>query len=258
MSTAIFFRPLLRSALPLALTVSRPVNPRLVSSVLPASYTRVTRSFSLSVPRQTAAPIANAPATAQVQKQAPAWKGMAVVDGELKTVTSDDYKGKYLVLFFYPMDFTFVCPTEIIAFSDRVEEFRAAGCEVVGCSVDSEYSHLAWINTPRNKGGLGEMKIPLLSDMTKSISRSYNVLLEDQGVALRGTFIIGPDGTLRVSLVNDLPIGRSVDEVLRLVEAVKFTDVHGEVCPANWSKGSRTMKADPVKSQEFFSSVYPI
>ena len=189
----------------------------------------------------------------QIQKSAPAFSATAVVNGEFKKVSLSDYKGKWVVLFFYPLDFTFVCPTEIIAFSDRAAEFRSRRCEVIGCSIDSEYSHLAWINTPRNKGGLGKMEIPLLADLTKSIAKSYGVLLEDDGVALRGLFIIDPKGILRQITVNDLPVGRNVDEVLRLVDAFQFTDEHGEVCPANWSKGAATMKADPKGSQEYFA-----
>ncbi|XP_020613504.1 peroxiredoxin-4-like [Orbicella faveolata] len=127
-----------------------------------------------------------------------------------------------------PRSCTFVCPTEIIAFSDRVEEFRAINCEVVACSVDSEFSHLAWTNVARKKGGLGQMNIPLLSDITKQISKDYGVLLEDQGVALRGLFVIDDKGILRQITMNDLPVGRSVDEVLRLVQAFQFTDKHGE------------------------------
>ncbi|KXS17616.1 hypothetical protein M427DRAFT_54541 [Gonapodya prolifera JEL478] len=193
---------------------------------------------------------------AKVQGPCPEFSATAVVDGQFKKVSLSDYKGKYFVLFFYPLDFTFVCPTEIIAFSDRVEEFKKLGVEVIAASVDSEYSHLAWINTPRNKGGLGDMKIPIIADVTKKISRDFGVLIESEGVALRGTFIVDPKGNVRVAMINDLPIGRSVDEVLRLVEAVQYTDVHGEVCPVGWKRGAKTMNADPVKSQDYFSTVY--
>jgi peroxiredoxin (alkyl hydroperoxide reductase subunit C) len=193
-----------------------------------------------------------------IGKPAPAFKGQAVVDGEIKEISLEDFKGKYLVFFFYPLDFTFVCPTEIVAFSDRVKEFHDIGVNVVGCSVDSHFTHLAWVNTPRAKGGLGGCNYPLLSDLTKQIARDYEVLIEDgadAGVALRGLFIIGPDGTLRQKTVNDLPVGRNVDETLRLVKAFQFTDEHGEVCPANWTPGAATMKADPVKSMEYFSKL---
>ncbi|XP_074643838.1 peroxiredoxin-1-like isoform X2 [Tubulanus polymorphus] len=191
---------------------------------------------------------------ARVQKPAPVFEATAVSEnGEFVTVKLSDYKGKYLVLFFYPLDFTFVCPTEITAFSDRVEEFRSINCEVLACSVDSEFSHLTWINTPRKKGGLGTMKMPVLSDLTKDISRRYGVLLEEQGVALRGLFIIDDKGILRQMTVNDLPVGRSVDETLRLVQAFQFTDKHGEVCPAGWKPGADTINPSPKESQAFFS-----
>merc|ERR1712212_842122 len=180
---------------------------------------------------------------AYVTKPAPNFEATAIApNGEFVNLKLSDYKGKYLVFFFYPLDFTFVCPTEILAFSDRVDEFRAIGCEVVCCSVDSEYSHLAWTEKPRKEGGLGAMKIPMVSDISKQISRDYGILLEDQGVSLRGLFIIDGKGILRQATVNDLPVGRSVDETLRLVQAFKFTDEHGEVCPAGWRKGKKTMK----------------
>jgi len=186
-----------------------------------------------------------------VQKPAPHFEAQAVENGEFKTVKLSDYKGKYLVFFFYPLDFTFVCPTEIIAFSDRADEFKAMGCEVLACSVDSHFSHLAWTDTPRNKGGLGAMKIPILSDLTKQVSHDYGVLLEDAGISLRGLFIIDDKGILRQITVNDLPVGRSVDETLRLVQAFQFTDKHGEVCPAGWTPGADTIK--PSDAQEYFS-----
>ena len=191
--------------------------------------------------------------TASVQKPAPQFKAQAVVNGDFKEVSLEDFKGRYFVLFFYPLDFTFVCPTEIIAFSDRAAEFRAIGCEVAAVSVDSHFTHLAWTQTPRAEGGLGKMDIPLISDLTKSISRDYGVLLEEEGVALRGLFIIDPKGIVRQITINDLPVGRSVDETLRLVQAFQFTDEHGEVCPADWNPGSDTMKADPQGSKEYFS-----
>ncbi|CDH52293.1 peroxiredoxin 1 [Lichtheimia corymbifera JMRC:FSU:9682] len=189
---------------------------------------------------------------AQVQKPAPEFTLPAVVDGEFKDVSLSDYKGKYVVLFWYPMDFTFVCPTEILAFSERVKEFEALNTAVLAASCDSEFSHLAWINTPRKQGGLGEMNIPILADKTKKVARDYGVLLEDAGVTLRGLFIISPEGTVRQITINDLPVGRSVDEVLRLVEAFQFTDEHGEVCPAGWQKGSATIKPDVKQSKEYF------
>ncbi|NXN25967.1 PRDX4 protein, partial [Nycticryphes semicollaris] len=178
---------------------------------------------------------------AKISKPAPYWEGTAVINGEFKELKLTDYEGKYLVFFFYPLDFTFVCPTEIIAFSDRIEEFRAINTEVVACSVDSKFTHLAWINTPRKQGGLGPMKIPLLSDLTHQISKDYGVYLEDQGHTLRGLFIIDNKRILRQITMNDLPVGRSVDETLRLVQAFQYTDKHGEVCPAGWKPGSETV-----------------
>ncbi|KAJ3217728.1 Peroxiredoxin-2 [Clydaea vesicula] len=192
--------------------------------------------------------------TVSVGKKAPNFKATALVDNEFKTLSLDDYKGKYLVLFFYPLDFTFVCPTEIIAFSDRFPEFQALQTSVVGVSVDSEYAHLAWTNQPRKEGGLGAMKIPLLSDLTKKIALDYGVL-NDDGVAFRGTFIIDPEQNVRVAMINDLPIGRSVDEVLRLVEAVQFNEKYGEVCPAGWTKGADTI--DTKDAKKYFSKFTP-
>merc|ERR1712240_543872 len=185
---------------------------------------------------------------------APKFKGTAVVNGEFKEISLDDYKGKYVVLFFYPLDFTFVCPTEIIAFSDRAAEFEANNCAVIACSTDSHFSQLAWCEKSRKAGGLGDMKIPLLADKNMSISRAYGVLKEDEGLAFRGLFIIDGNGTLRQITVNDLPVGRDVDETLRLVQAFEFTDEHGEVCPAGWRKGKKTMKPDPKGSQEYFAA----
>lgn len=175
--------------------------------------------------------------------------------GEFKELSLDNFKGKYLVLFFYPLDFTFVCPTEIVAFSDKANEFHDVNCEVVAVSVDSHFSHLAWTNTPRKNGGLGNMNIPLLSDLTKQISRDYGVLLETPGIALRGLFIIDPNGIVRHMSVNDLPVGRSVEETLRLVKAFQYVETHGEVCPANWTPHSPTIKPSPEGSKEYFDKV---
>lgn len=161
--------------------------------------------------------------------QAPKFKGTAVVKGQFKDISLDDYKGKYVVIFFYPLDFTFVCPTEIIAFNDRAAEFEAINCSVIACSTDSHFSHLAWCERSRKQGGLGSMQIPLLADKNMAISRAYGVLKEDEGVPFRGLFIIDPTGKLRQITINDLPVGRDVDETLRLVQAFQFTDEHGEV-----------------------------
>jgi peroxiredoxin (alkyl hydroperoxide reductase subunit C) len=151
-------------------------------------------------------------------------------------------KDKYAVLFFWPLDFTFVCPSEIIAFSNRMDEFKARNTEVIGISVDSQYTHFAWRNTPVEKGGVGPIKFPMIADLTKSIARDYDVLTGD-AVALRGTFLIGRDGIVRHQLVNDLPLGRNVDETIRMVDALQFFEQHGEVCPAGWKKGEAGMKA---------------
>ncbi len=185
-----------------------------------------------------------------VQKEAPAFTTQAVVNGEFKPVSLADYTGKYVVLFFYPLDFTFVCPTEIIAFSDRIAEFAKRDTVVLGCSTDSRFSHKAWIETPRTKGGLGELKYPLLEDLTQSISRDYGVLIETVGVALRGLFVIDKTGIVRHITINDLPLGRSVDEVLRLLDALQHFEKHGEVCPADWKPGSLAL--NPKKAGEYF------
>lgn len=191
-----------------------------------------------------------------VQKPAPDFKGTAVQNNDFKEISLKDYKGKYVVLFFYPLDFTFVCPTEIIAFSDRVKEFEALNTQLIGVSVDSHFSHLAWTNINRKAGGVGNLNYPLLADLTKQISRDYGVLLEKDGIALRGLFIIDPAGIVRQITINDLPVGRSVDETLRLIKAFQFVEKHGEVCPANWNpeNNAATIKPDPKGSQEYFKT----
>lgn len=195
--------------------------------------------------------------SAAVGAPAPQFTAPAVVDGEIKSISLADYtkQGKYVVLFFYPKDFTFVCPTEIIAFSDRAKEFEAINTQLIAASTDTEECHLAWIKTPRTKGGLGYMQIPILADTTKEISAEYGVLLPKLGIDLRGLFVIDPQGTIRHITINDLPIGRSVDEALRVVQALQFHAEHGEVCPANWKPGDKTMVADPEKSLDYFSTV---
>ena len=179
-----------------------------------------------------------------VGKEAPDFTAQAVMadnaikaDFNLKAHT----KGKYAVLFFWPLDFTFVCPSEIIAFDNRVAEFKKLGAEVIGISVDSQYTHYAWKHTPVEKGGIGQVQVPIVADLTKSIARSYDVLIND-AVALRGTFIIDKKGVVRHQLVNDLPLGRNVDETIRTLDALIFHEEHGEVCPANWKKGGTGMK----------------
>ena len=190
---------------------------------------------------------------AQISKPAPYWEGTAVVNGEFKSLNITDFLGKYLVFFFYPMDFTFVCPTEIIAFSNRIEEFRKINTAVVACSVDSVFTHLAWINTPRKDGGLGKLSYPLLSDLNHQVAKDYGVLLENEGHTLRGLFIIDDKGVLRQITMNDLPVGRSVDETLRLVQAFQYTDKHGEVCPAGWKPGADTIVPDPKEKLDYFT-----
>lgn len=178
-----------------------------------------------------------------VGRQAPNFKADAVVNGDFKEISLSDYKNKkYVVLFFYPLDFTFVCPTELHAFQEKVDEFQKRNAEVIGCSIDSKFSHYAWLSTPKNKGGIEGVKYPLLSDIHRTIARDYNVLSDD-GVAFRGLFLIDKNGVVRHQLVNDLPLGRSVDEAVRLLDALQHFEKNGEVCPANWSKGKEAMKA---------------
>ena len=189
-----------------------------------------------------------------VGEQAPGFDAPALVDGDLGRVKLSDYAGSYVVLFFYPLDFTFVCPTEITAFNDRAGEFEALNTKVIAVSTDSEYSHLAWSSMDRANGGLGAMRIPIVADRTKEISAKYGVLLEDKGIALRGLFIIDDQGVVQQITVNNLPVGRSVDETLRLVRAFQYTAEHGEVCPAGWTPGAPTITATPEGSKEYFES----
>jgi peroxiredoxin (alkyl hydroperoxide reductase subunit C) len=178
-----------------------------------------------------------------VQKPAPDFSAEAVLaNGETATIKLSQFKGnKYVVLFFYPLDFTFVCPTEILAFSNHIEEFKKRGVEVLGCSVDSDHTHRAWRNTKVEEGGIGPIAYPLLADLTKDIARSYGVL-HDSGKALRGTFLIDKNGIVRQETVNDFPLGRSIEETIRLIDALQFSEEHGEVCPAGWNKGKKGMK----------------
>ena len=176
-------------------------------------------------------------------------------DGSFKEVSLSEYRGKYVVLFFYPLDFTFVCPTEIIAFSEAAGQLESLNVQVLGCSIDSHFTHLAWRNTPRTQGGLGDIKYPLIADLDKGIAEAYDVLLPD-GIALRGLFLIDKEGIVQHQVVNNLPLGRSVGEALRMVKALQFFENNGEVCPANWQEGADTMKPDPEGSQEYFSKTY--
>lgn len=189
-----------------------------------------------------------------VGKAAPKFKTAAIVKGAIKSdVSLDDYKGKWVVLFFYPLDFTFVCPTEINGFADRISDFQSRGAEVVGVSIDSQYSHLAWYNTARNKGGIAGADYPILADVTKSISRDYGVLDEAKGIALRGVFLINPDGVVQSETVNFFNVGRNVDEILRTLDAAQQAAKTGEVCPANWSKGKETI--NPKEASKYFEKV---
>ena len=159
---------------------------------------------------------------------------------------------KGAVVFFYPKDFTFVCPSEIIAFDKRYDEFKARGIEVIGVSCDNEFTHLAWKNTPVNQGGIGQVKFPLVADMTKDIAKNFDVLFGN-AVALRGSFLLDKDGTVRHAVINDLPLGRNIDEMIRMVDTMLFTNEHAEVCPAGWNKGDKGMKADPKGVADYLS-----
>ncbi|MGL5800788.1 MAG: peroxiredoxin C [Plesiomonas sp.] len=161
--------------------------------------------------------------------------------------------GKTAVIFFYPLDFTFVCPSELIAFDHRIEEFQKRGTEVIGISIDSEFTHNAWRKTPVDKGGIGEVRYPLVADVKHEICRAYGVELEAAGVALRGSFLIDKQGVVRHQVVNDLPLGRNIDEMLRMVDALQFHEEHGDVCPAQWEKGKKAMQASPDGVARFLS-----
>ncbi len=189
-----------------------------------------------------------------VGRQAPDFALEGVLNGRFATYRLSDYKGKWVVLFFYPLDFTFVCPTEILAFSDRLGEFKKLGAEVLGASVDSKFSHLAWTEKPREQGGIKSLAYPLLEDLGKELAEEYGVLDEKGRVALRGLYIIDPDGVVQHATINNTSVGRSVDETLRVLQAFQYVKEHGEVCPADWKPGTKSMKADWEKSKEYFSA----
>jgi alkyl hydroperoxide reductase subunit AhpC len=195
----------------------------------------------------------------KINKPAPDFKAVAYYKG-IKKISLSDYKGKYLLLFFYPFDFTFVCPTEICEFSDNADKFRANNCEVVGASIDSHFVHMQWTKKPRSEGGLGEMKIPLLADVDHSISTDYGCNIEDgenKGAAWRATYIIDTKGLVRHFSVNDLPVGRNVEEYVRLVQAFQYADEHGEVCPSQWKPGAATISpGDETKLNKYWSEVH--
>ena len=188
-----------------------------------------------------------------VGRKAPEFTLEGVLNGKFHTYRLSDYKGKWVVLFFYPLDFTFVCPTEILAFSDRLGEFRKVGAEVLGASVDSKYSHLAWTEKPRQEGGIQSLAYPLLEDLKKELAEEYGVLDDERAIALRGLFIIDPDGVVQHATVNNTAVGRSVDETLRVLQAFQYVRDHGEVCPADWKPGAKAMKGDWDKSKEYFA-----
>jgi len=191
-----------------------------------------------------------------VSKQAPDFTAQAVMgNNDIRDFTlSKEISGKYAVIFFYPLDFTFVCPSELIAFDHRLAEFKARGVEVIGVSIDSQFTHLAWKNTPVNNGGIGQVQYPLIADTKHEICRAYDVEFAAAGVAFRGSFLIDKKGTVRHQVVNDLPLGRNVDEMLRMVDALQFTEEHGEVCPAGWNKGKAGMKASTAGVAEYLAT----
>ena len=191
-----------------------------------------------------------------VGKQAPDFTAQAVLgNNEIRAYTlSKETAGKYVVIFFYPLDFTFVCPSELIAFDHRLDEFKKRGVEVIGISIDSQFTHLACKNTPVNNGGIGQVQYPLIADVKHEICRAYDVEFGAAGVAFRGSFLIDKKGVVRHQVVNDLPLGRNVDEMLRMVDALQFTEEHGEVCPAGWNKGKPGMKASTSGVAEYLAS----
>lgn len=192
--------------------------------------------------------------TVLVGKEAPNFKANCAIENSFKEISLQAYRGKYVVLFFYPLDFTFVCPTELHAFQERLSDFNANDCVVLGCSVDSQFSHLAWLNTPKEKGGIQGITYGLVSDLGGQIARDYDVL-SSGGVAYRGLFLIDRDGIVRHQVVNDLPLGRNVDEALRMLLALQHTEKHGEVCPANWKKGLRAITTTTESVGAYLSAV---
>lgn len=190
-----------------------------------------------------------------IGKKAPTFSATAVQkDKFLEEFSLKHLHGKHVIFFFYPLDFTFVCPTELHAFQEKYDEFKQRGAELVGCSVDSHYSHFAWLQQPKNQGGIQGVEYPIVSDINKTISRDYCVLSFDQGVSYRGLFLIDKEGEIRHQLINDLPLGRSVDEAIRMLDALIFHEKHGEVCPANWHEGEKTMIPDDAGLKKYFQS----
>jgi peroxiredoxin (alkyl hydroperoxide reductase subunit C) len=188
-----------------------------------------------------------------VGNKAPDFKAKAVMkDKVIEDFSLSDYHGKYVLFFFYPLDFTFVCPTELHAFQDKLKEFEKRNVQVIGCSIDSWFSHLAWLKCPKSEGGIRGVSYPIVSDIHKSIARNFGVLKEEDGIAYRGLFLLDREGIIRHQLVNDLPLGRSVDEALRTIDALIFHEKNGEVCPANWTAGAKALKPTEQGLAEFF------
>jgi peroxiredoxin (alkyl hydroperoxide reductase subunit C) len=193
--------------------------------------------------------------TILIGKQAPQFREKAVVKGQIvDSFSLQDFLGKYVVLFFYPLDFTFVCPTELHAFQEKLEAFEVRGAQLIGCSVDSCFSHLAWLSTPKSKGGIEGIEYPLIGDLNKHICRQFQVLKEEEGIAYRGLFLIDREGVIRHQIINDLPLGRSVDEAIRMLDALIFFEKSGEVCPANWSRGEKGMNPSEEGLLQYFKS----
>lgn len=189
-----------------------------------------------------------------IGKKAPSFRAKAVQGQKIIDEFSlDDLLGQYVVLFFYPLNFTFVCPTELHAFQEALPQFKQKNAQVIGCSVDSEFSHLEWLSKPKTKGGIEGVEYPIISDRNKKIASDYGVLHEEEGIAYRGLFLIDRQGVIRHLLINDFPLGRSVEEVLRILDALIYFEAHGEVCPANWSIGKKTMQPDAVGLLNYFN-----
>lgn len=188
----------------------------------------------------------------KIGHKAPEFNCDAIIDGKIDKLSLNDLSGSYTVLFFYPLNFTFVCPTELHAFQQKIEEFKSRNCRVVGVSVDSVHSHLAWLNTPKNVGGITGITYPLISDINKTMAHDFGVLHEDAGIALRGLFLLDKDNIVQHATINNLGLGRNVDETIRMVDALIHHEKHGEVCPANWSVGEQAMKPDNNGLREYF------
>ncbi|KAK9122865.1 hypothetical protein Sjap_012467 [Stephania japonica] len=248
-----------KSATPMAAFSQTLAVPRTFTGLRRSSHhSRPSRALSVRGSSSKRTFVVNASSEAPlVGNTAPDFEAEAVFDQEFIKVKLSEYIGKkYVILFFYPLDFTFVCPTEITAFSDRYAEFEKLNTEILGVSIDSVFSHLAWVQTDRKSGGLGDLNYPLISDVTKSISKSYGVLIPDQGIALRGLFIIDKEGVIQHSTINNLAIGRSVDETMRTLQALQYVqDNPDEVCPAGWKPGEKSMKPDPKLSKYYFAAI---